>query len=146
MSNASIILERTYNARASCVWKALTDATLMKEWYFDIPGFKAEVGFEFQFTGGTEAKQYLHLCRITEIIPERKLSHTWRYDGYEGNTEVSMELFPEGDNTRLKLTHSGLHSLPKEPDFAASNFNAGWNHILGTSLKEFLEKTRPAIK
>jgi uncharacterized protein YndB with AHSA1/START domain len=31
------------------VWKAITNAADMKQWYFDIPGFKPEVGFEFSF-------------------------------------------------------------------------------------------------
>lgn len=38
----------------------------MKQWYFDIKEFKPEVGFEFQFYGGTEEKRYLHLCKNLE--------------------------------------------------------------------------------
>ena len=44
----------------------------MKKWYFDLAEFKAEVGFKFQFSGGPPEKQYLHLCEVTEIIPEKK--------------------------------------------------------------------------
>jgi uncharacterized protein YndB with AHSA1/START domain len=113
----------------------------MRQWYFDLPDFKPEVGFEFQFTGGTETKKYLHLCNVTNVIPERKLSHTWRYDGYEGSSEVTWELFPEGDNTHVKLTHTGLETFPPIADFAVSNFSMGWNEILGKSLKDFVEGT-----
>ena len=139
MSNTPVIVEQTYNAPVTRVWEAITDANQMREWYFDLPDFKPEVGFEFQFTGGTEIKQYLHLCKVTEVIPERKLSHRWRYDGYEGNSEVTWELFPEDDGTRVKLTHSGLNTFPPIADFAASNFNMGWNEILGKNLKNFVE-------
>jgi uncharacterized protein YndB with AHSA1/START domain len=141
MNPTPIVVEYTYDAPADRVWQAITDADQMRQWYFDLPDFKAQVGFAFQFTGGTETKQYLHLCEVTEVIPERKLSHTWRYDGYEGNSEVSWELFPEGDRTRVKLTHAGLERFPANPDFAADNFRMGWNDILGKSLKHFVEGT-----
>src|SRR6185295_6121124 len=109
--------------------------------YFDLPKFKPEVGLEFQFSAGKDEKQYLHLCKITEVITGKKLTHSWRYDGYEGNSFVTFELFPEGNKTRLRLTHEGLETFPKSnPDLAKENFAEGWTSIIGTSLKEFLEK------
>ncbi|MEO8413165.1 MAG: SRPBCC domain-containing protein [Ginsengibacter sp.] len=140
MTQESFIIERIYKASVDIVWKAITDKDQMKEWYFDIASFKPEVGFEFQFTGGTPEKNYLHLCKITEVIIAKKLSYSWRYDGYPGISFVTFELFAEGDTTRLRLTHAGLESFPAEPDFTKENFAAGWNHIIGTGLKEFVEK------
>ncbi len=67
-----VVVERTFNAPISLVWKALTDNNEMKQWYFNLPEFKPEVGFEFQFTGGKdENNPYLHLCKIIEVIPEK---------------------------------------------------------------------------
>lgn len=143
MSNEPFVIERTYNAPASEVWKAITDKDAMKQWYFDLPEFKPETGFEFQFYGGKEdGKQYLHLCRITEVVPGKKLTYSWRYDGYEGISFVTFELFEEGTRTRLKLTHAGLETFPaSNPDLAKHNFAEGWKHIIGTGLKDFLEKS-----
>ena len=113
MNNTPIIIERTFNAPVDKVWAAITDKTKMKEWYFDLSEFKAEPGFEFQFYGeGKEGEKYLHLCTVQEAIVNKKLSYTWRYDGYEGNSLVSFELFSEGDKTKLVLTHSGLETFP----------------------------------
>jgi uncharacterized protein YndB with AHSA1/START domain len=112
----------------------------MHEWYFDIDSFKPEVGFEFSFTGGDDKKKYIHLCKIKEVIHGTKISYTWRYDGYEGNSLVSFELSDENNHTRLKLTHEGLDTFPKIPDLSRENFLKGWNYIIGNSLKEFLEK------
>ncbi|MCK9410293.1 MAG: SRPBCC domain-containing protein [Bacteriovoracaceae bacterium] len=142
MNNEPFVIERTYNAPAEKVWNAITDKHEMKQWYFDLAEFKAEVGFEFQFTGGpSPEKQYLHLCKITEVIPGKKLTYSWRYDGYEGNSFVTFELFAEGMNTRLKLTHVGLETFPEEnPDLAKHNFVEGWTDIIGRSLKEYVEK------
>lgn len=140
MTPAPFVIERTFNAPASKVWKAITDKDQMKQWYFDLPSFKAEVGHEFQFEGGTKEKTYLHLCKVTEVIQGKKLTYSWRYDGFEGISFVSFELFPEGDKTRLKLTHEGLETFPPVKDFAKENFAAGWTEIIGTSLKNFVEK------
>ena len=48
-------------------------------------------------------------------------------------------MFAEGDKTRLKLTHEGLESFPKAPQFARKNFVQGWTQLIGTSLKDFVE-------
>lgn len=134
-----VITESVYHAPARKVWQAITDKNQMKQWYFDVSGFRPEPGFEFWFEGGTEYKTYVHLCRITEVIPEKKLSYTWRYEGYAGNSLVTIELFSEGEKTRLRLIHSGLETFPADPDFATDNFRQGWNQIIGTNLKEFVE-------
>jgi uncharacterized protein YndB with AHSA1/START domain len=142
MKNEPLTLERTFNAPADRVWKALTDKDTMKQWYFDLGEFKPEVGFEFQFTGGSEDRPYLHLCKVTEVVEGKKITYSWRYDGYEGNSFVTFELFPEGEKTRLKLTHAGLETFPADnPDLDRKNFVAGWNEIIGANLKAFLERT-----
>lgn len=142
MKHEPFVIERTFNAPVERVWKAITDKNEMKEWYFDLQEFRAEPGFEFSFEGGTETNTYIHLCKITEVIPFKKLAYTWKYEGYEGNSEVIFELFAEGNRTRLILTHKGLETLPaSNPDFRKENFMEGWNHIIGVALKEFVERS-----
>jgi uncharacterized protein YndB with AHSA1/START domain len=139
MKNEPFVIERTYNAPIARVWRAITHKEDMKQWYFDLAEFKPEVGFEFQFLGGKDEKKYLHLCKIIEIVPGAKITYSWRYDGYEGISYVTFELFAEGNKTRVKLTHEGLETFPaSNPDLAKENFVQGWNSIIGTSLKEFL--------
>lgn len=141
MSNTPLVVERTLNGSIDAVWAAITEYERMRSWYFDLPGFRAELGYEFSFTGGpAEDRQYLHLCKITEVIPGRKLAYSWRYDGYPGDSLVSFELFSEGDKTRIVLTHSGLETFGTEnPDLARHNFEAGWTAIIGTSLPEYID-------
>jgi uncharacterized protein YndB with AHSA1/START domain len=134
-----VIVERTFSAPIARVWKALTDVEEMRRWYFDLKEFKPEVGFEFAFTVEHEGVKYHHFCKITEVIPKKKLAYTWRYEGHEGDSLVTFELFADGDKTRLKLTHDGLETFPKLPSFARKNFMEGWTQIIGSSLKEFVE-------
>jgi uncharacterized protein YndB with AHSA1/START domain len=140
MKAEPFVIERVYNAPVEKVWKAITNKDDMRQWYFDLPEFKPEVGFEFQFEGKNEDRCYLHLCKITEVITGRKLTYSWRYDGYVGNSFVSFELFPEGNKTRLRLTHEGLETFPiNNPDFAKKNFVAGWTELIGTQLQNHVE-------
>jgi uncharacterized protein YndB with AHSA1/START domain len=141
MKDQTVIVERTFNAPISKVWKALTDKNEMKLWYFDLTDFKAEPGFQVRFYGGPSAeKQYLHLLEVTEAIPEKKIAYSWKYDGYEGVSIAAFELSAQGNKTHLKLTHSGLESFPEtNTNFAEKNFAAGWDAIINSSLKKYLE-------
>jgi len=38
------------------------------------------------------------------------------------------------------LTHEGLETFPKTPAFARENFEKGWTTIIGSELKQFVEK------
>jgi len=138
----SVIVERTLNAPVTRVWKALTDVDQMREWYFDLKEFKPQVGFEFEFVVEHEGTTYHHLCRVTEVIPEKKIAYTWRYKSEPGDSLVTIELFAEGDNTRLKLTHTGIESFPRTPAYARKNFEQGWTAIIGTELKQFVEQSK----
>lgn len=142
MKKQSVIVERVFNADITMVWQAITEKELMQQWYFKITDFKPEVGYTFDFVGCTDGgTQYKHLCEVTEVVPGQKLTYSWRYEGYEGITYVTFELFEENENTRLKLTHVGFESFPQIPDFALQSFEEGWDQIINVSLKEFLEKT-----
>lgn len=137
-----IVKEVLLDATPAKVWKAITDRDEMKKWYFDLKEFKAVPGFEFEFEGGPDGRIYIHQCKIVEVIPLKKLSYTWSYKGYKGSTIVSFELFEEGERTLLKLTHEGLESfeINHNPDLDRKNFDAGWTHIIGTSIKDYTDK------
>ena len=135
-----LVVERTFNAPVARVWSALTTVEEIREWCFDLKEFKPETGFEFQFVVEHNGFQYDHRCKVTTVIPLKKLAYTWRYEGHQGDSLVTYELFPEGEKTRLKLTHIGLDTFPSLPAFARKNFLEGWTSILG-SLDECVEKT-----
>ncbi len=139
MKDEPVVVERTYDAPVERVWAALTEKERIKKWYFDVSDFHPVVGFEFQFTAGTETKKFLHLCTITEVVPRKKIAYSWRYDGYPGLSHVSFELFSEGKKTRVRVTHTGLGTFPQEGgDFARENFLQGWTSILGEGLRKYV--------
>lgn len=132
-----LILERTFDAPLDAVWTAISDRVAMKQWYFDMEGFKPEVGCEFSFTyvGPTVTK--VHLCQIKELEPKHKICYTFRFQGKPGNSVVTFELFPEGNKTKLKLTHVGIETFA-DPEQEMKNFTGGWNTLINTRLVEYL--------
>lgn len=140
MNSKDLVVERRYDAPVNKVWEAITVNEQMKQWYFQLEEFKPQPGFKFSFYGeGHKGEKYLHLCEVTEVIPEKKLTYSWKYEGFEGISFVTFELFEEGEQTLVRLTHRGLDSFSGDnPDFAASSFEQGWNEILGTYLKNHL--------
>lgn len=139
-----VVVERTLNAPIARVWKALTDANQMRQWYFDLKEFKPQVGFEFEFVVEHEGNRYHHLCQVTDVVPQKKIAYSWRYKGEPGDSLVTFELFGEGNKTRVKVTHTGIETFPKTPAYARKNFEDGWTAIIGTELKQFVEKSKGA--
>ena len=140
----AIVIERTFNAPVAKVWQALTDVDQMRQWYFDLKEFRPEVGFEFEFVVEHEGNSYHHLCKVTEVIPQKKIAYTWRYKGESGDSLVTFELSPEGEGTRLKLTHTGIDTFPKTPAYARKNFETGWTQIVDSELRQFVEQKKKA--
>ena len=136
-----IVIERNFKASTAIIWNALTDLSQLKKWYFDLDGFQPVPGFRFRFAGkGSTGDEYMHDCRILEVIPGKKIAYSWTYENREGYSVVSFELFPDGDQTRLVLTHTGVASFAANgSDFMNESFTQGWTEIIGNQLRLFLE-------
>ncbi|HKX72633.1 MAG TPA: SRPBCC domain-containing protein [Candidatus Saccharimonadales bacterium] len=137
-----LVITRTLNAPIASVWNALTDPTTLKKWMPFFPDFKAEVGFETRFMlGASPDRQYEHICHVTEVETEKKLTHSWRYEGIPGDAYVTYELAPAGEQTHLTLTYRITEMFPvndENQDLDIKNAVYGWNHF-ADSLKEFVE-------
>lgn len=128
------------------VWKALTQPERMKEWYFNISHFEAKEGEIFDFivtiTDEDGEHDFRHLFKIVEVIPNKKLVHTWEYPGYSsGTSTLTWKLSPEGTSTKVVLSHEGVKNIADENSryFSEASFNRGWTDIL-QKMKEYLEK------
>jgi len=144
VTHKPVVVERVYDAPVEKVWTAITDRSQMKQWYFDLDAFELKEGFQFRFPGqGHKGEQYMHVCTITQVEPEKKLQYSWQYEGFPGYSLVTFDLMPVGNKTKLRLTHHGLETFPKDSaDFAHESFNEGWNHLIGISLPEHLAANR----
>jgi uncharacterized protein YndB with AHSA1/START domain len=158
----TIRLERELDAPVDKVWRYLTEADLRREWFMG--GTDARESGEFELLNDhdnlsdedvpypenyAEFKGRVWNERVIRFEPPRLLETTFM-GGKNGN--VTYELFPDGDRTRLVLTHSGIQS-----GTGAQDFGSGWNSHLtvlheklaGRSIRNFWElhmRSRDAVK
>ena len=133
------IIERTYDAPLELVWRAISTREDIERWFFDFKGFKPQPGVAFEFDVEHDGHTFRHRCIVKEVVPQKKIAYSWRYDGYEGDSLVTFELFADGKKTKVKVTHTGLETFPQLPQFARKNFERGWTQLIGASLKDVVE-------
>jgi uncharacterized protein YndB with AHSA1/START domain len=140
-NNKPIIVEQIFNKSISEVWNAITELKQMKQWFFEnIESFKPEVGFETQFNVKAESRDFLHIWKITEVVPMKKIVYDWRYEGIVGAGIIIFELFAKENQTTLRLTNQGLNSFPKDiQEFTRESCIEGWNYFIKNRLKEYLK-------
>ena len=136
-----VIVEQTFHTSIDAVWKAITEIDQMRRWFFDnIPSFKPEVGFETRFNVTSKGRHFLHLWKVTEVVPLKKITCNWKYEGYAGDSFVVFELFEQDNATTLRVTNRVVEDFPEDiPEFSRESCIGGWTFFIKKSLKEFLE-------
>ena len=157
----AIRLERMLDAPAETVWRYLTVGELRSQWFMG--GTDAEPGKDFDLVVDHDKlsdeevpypesyaafKGAVWTEKVLRFEPPRVLETTFQ-GGKNGI--VTYELFPEGDRTRLVLTHREIQS-PK----GFQDFGSGWTshlavlqeRLAGRSVRDFWalhEQSRDAV-
>jgi uncharacterized protein YndB with AHSA1/START domain len=141
-SDPPIIVEEYFNTHIEEVWRSITELNQMKKWYFEnILEFKAEVGFETQFNVLSEERSFLHIWKVTEVIPNKKIVYNWTYEEYDGSADMVFELFDEKDSIKLQIRVIVLEDFPEDiPEFTRESCTGGWEYFIKGRLKEYIEK------
>lgn len=110
----SLTLHRTLDAPIEAVYAAWTDPETMRRWF--APGDLAvaravaevEVGGTFLIEmRGQSGESHVTRGVYREVVPNRRLVHTWQWEGSDVESLVTVELEPASPGTtRLTLTHS----------------------------------------
>ena len=112
------------------VWEYLTDASLISQWLMP-NNFEPVVGHEFQFQWRAVPEidfDGISHCRVLDIIPEKKLSYSWKTG--PGNGKITLDsiviwtLEAKDGGTELLLEHSGFKELENANIFLA--MRDGW--------------------
>ena len=111
--------EAVYPHSPERVWRALVDPTELAAWLMPTD-FAPEVGQEFKLETGADEIGTIQ-AEVLEIDEPRLLRCRWT--GVFGDTEVTYELTPEGDGTRLRVRHDGFGDPP--PPNAPGSTTAG---------------------
>ena len=137
-----IVVEQKLGASIDAVWRAITEKDQMCQWFFEsIEEFSPERGFETRFSVDADGKTYVHLWKVTELVPGRKIVYNWKYVGYPGESFVSWELKEDGAGTLLTFSHHGIETFPQDQEvFSRKNGESGWDYFIRGRLKTFLER------
>jgi uncharacterized protein YndB with AHSA1/START domain len=140
-SEPPVIVEQIFNASVDAVWSALTELEEMHKWYFpNIQDFKAEVGFKTEFEVENEGRVFPHCWTITKVEKNKLLAYNWRYENYAGDSTVVFELFPQGQQTNLRVTCLVHEDFPDNiPEFKRESCVGGWTYFIQQSLKGYLD-------
>jgi uncharacterized protein YndB with AHSA1/START domain len=138
----AIRLERLLDAPVDTVWRYLTEAKLREQWFMGGTDARADGEFELvidhdklssdtvPYPPSYEGSKGRTMSeKVIRFEPPRLLETTFQ-SGKNGI--VTYELFPEGERTRLVLTHSGIVSA-----VGAQDFGSGWTshlEVLGEKL------------
>jgi len=86
-----------------------------------------------------EDRDYLHLWKVTHVTPGKRITYSWRYGGYPGESSVTWDLSETAEGTKLRLVHEGIETFPQDnPIFSREAGQAGWTYFVSRSLAEFL--------
>ncbi|HEY4071033.1 MAG TPA: SRPBCC domain-containing protein [Sphingomicrobium sp.] len=145
-----IRLERMLDAPVDTVWRYLTEAELRQKWFMGGTDARPDSAFELlndhdnlsdedvpypQDYAPYKGKTWHE--KVLRFEPPRLLETT--FQGGE-NGRVTFALSPEGERTRLVVTHSGIKSPTGSQDFGS-----GWNshmtvlqeRLAGRGVKDF---------
>ena len=158
----TIRLERLLDAPVDIVWRYLTEGELRAQWFAGGSDAVGEGDFDLVFDHDrlsadevpypeayAKHKGAVSHEKVVRFEPKHVLAYTF---GEGRNGIATFELFPEGERTRLVLTHSGIQSPTGDQDFGA-----GWNSHLtvlaeklaGRSVRNFWalhEQSREAVR
>jgi uncharacterized protein YndB with AHSA1/START domain len=89
------------------VWAALTDAEAISDWLMRTENFRPQVGTRFRLKTRDLSPDGWVEAQVLELDPPRRMVWAWSVDQTAPTTTVTFELTPQGDETRLTLTHVG---------------------------------------
>lgn len=115
-------LEVDINADPEAVFQALVDPDQLDRYIASGATVQPEVGGLYDFGWAEHAPM-----KILELEPNRRLSHTWSYEGddHARDTIVTWTLDGGNGKTRLTLVHSGF-----APERGSGDYQIGWLDFL----------------
>jgi uncharacterized protein YndB with AHSA1/START domain len=128
MAASPIRKELYIEAPPELVFTFLTDPAKMARWLGTRVELEPRPGGLFRMDPN---RADVVVGNFLEVVPPSRVVFTWGWEGADreipaGSTVVEIELEPEGDGTRLRLTHRDL----PEGDLW-NKHDQGWTHYLG---------------
>jgi uncharacterized protein YndB with AHSA1/START domain len=140
-TSRSIVVRKTFAAPRGRVFEAWCRPELMAQWFYPVPGWRAEVSADVRVqgryrvamrdpAGGVHVQEGVY----REIAPVSRLVFTWTCAELGvADSVVTLEFSERGPLTELVLTHE----LPDDPKILREH-EGGWDGCLA-SLARFID-------
>ena len=99
------------------VWKALTDSAMIRDYFFGVEASgEWKPGNTITYNGEWQGKPYHGKAQVLEVVPFKKLKHTYwsdlsgSKDRPENHHIITYDLTRDGDFTQINLTEENLDS------------------------------------
>lgn len=112
----AVVAARVYDTSAADLWDALTNPQRLPRWFAPVTG-ELQLGGRFHVENNASGT-------ITACEPHRHIAGTWEFAG--ATSWIDITLAPEGDGTRLELTHTA-HLSPHWDMFGPGAVGVGWD-------------------
>lgn len=145
VADQSIVKEVVVAAPPEEVWPLWTTSDGLKSWLVPDARVELRIGgpYEVYFLqDGPLGARGSEGCNVLSYVPERMLSFTWNSPPHleltrEQRTWVVVELLPEGDGTRVRVTHTGWPATGlAEPESQWPDTFAYFDRAWGGVLRE----------
>jgi len=105
--NLDLRFERRMDHPVEKVWRALTTTERIADWLM-ANDFAPQIGHRFRLTGeAMPGWRGWANCEVLEMEPPSRMVWAWWAEDEDRETRVTFELTPDGNGTRLILTHRG---------------------------------------
>ena len=140
-SDEPIVVEQNFDVSLAELWGAVTEIKQMKQWFFEnIESFQPKVGYETKFVVENEGRNSPHLLKVIEVEERKKITLNWKYEGYSGDSFVTIQFFENEKGTSLKLAHITTEDFPSNiPEFTRKSCQSGWDYFIKENLTEYLK-------
>ena len=120
------------NTTPELAFKAISNEDDLKKWWVDVPQLEKSIGGKLNFRFLKEnskllEKDYIIEGKILELIPNQKLSYSWKPndDPNYPSTIVTWSIEPIENRIKITVLHSGLKNAK---DY--SRLNEGWAYFI----------------
>ena len=136
-NNLEVRVEKLIKKPANEVFRALSEGNLFMNCGANSESMKLDFKVGGKYRIDFKQHELTNLGEFLEIIPDKKIVFSW-CSSFElpltPDTKVTIELFPDGNKTRLLLVHTGFKT-----EDARSSHEGGWNGGLADLTNEIQE-------
>ena len=120
-SDREIRMERVFNAPRGRVWMAMTDPTLLAQWWgrgnrLDVERYELERGGHWRFVEHSDEETHGFEGRFREITPVERIVQTFEWDGMPGYVVIDTAVLEDLGDGRTRLTSTSFFHTAEERD------------------------------